>query len=290
MTIRSSLFRIAVVLCASLAWACPASAADSMATVVFTANSFGEFRPCPTCGDESLGGLGRRAGYFNTTRSSDPGAVFVSGGYEFVSYVKRRKFRPEVFGALAEAYDLLRYDIGMVMPAEAGALGGQGVALPKAFRLAGAQPWTQVLERRGLKLGFVGFPVKADPRASVDDSAKDAVIAAAAALRPQVDVVVGLSSWGEREEFVFANEFGGAVDILLGAGLGTGYGVRAAGGGRTLCVRPPFDGRGVVRLDVLSLPKPGEGWREGVDFVFQAKELGRSVRVDAGVTNLFSWF
>ena len=143
----------------------------------------------------------------------------------------------------------------------------------------------------GLKYGFVCFPRKDAPYDRVTQVLKQAATDAARELRPSVDVVVGLSPWGERDELAYAREFPGIFDILLGAGPGTGYGVRSVEG-RTVWVRPPFDGRGVIRLDVLALPdKEGERqWREGVEYAYAAVELGSDVHADASVSNLFAWF
>lgn len=290
MTIRSCCC-IAVFICV-LFVACGHQAYGSSpkVTVFFTGNSFGEYKPCPTCGGHALGGLGRRATFFSQARGEHPGALFIAGGYEFVSYIKRREVRPELFEPMAKAYEMLGYDLGLVAPEESSALGGEGVRLPDAFRPVQAQPWSYVVERGGLKLGVLIFPGKAEAYARVDKKMKQAVAHEAAKLHRSVDAVVGVSTWGEREELGFADEHPGVVDVLLGAGPGTGYGVRAVGGEQTLWVRPAFDGRGVIRLDILSLPGADASWKEGRDFSFKAVELGGAIREDASVTNLFTWF
>lgn len=273
-------------------FACPAWGGDSLATIVFTGNSFGEFKPCAPCGAGAVGGLGRRAGYFSQVRSEAPEAVFVSGGYEFVSYIPRRKVRRELMGPLAEAYGMLRYDLGVALPNEAVVFADEEVPLPEAFVAAANAPWVRVVERNGIKLGFVGFPEKADPYKPAAEGLAAQVLEAAKGLRPRVDVVVGLSSWGERDEIGFAKSHPGAFDVLLGAGPGTGYGVRGLADGRTVWGRTLFDGRGVVRLDILALPGAGPEaeWREGVEYSFSVVELGSSVQDDAGVSGLFAWY
>lgn len=271
------------VACCTPAWASPAET-----TIVFTGNSFGEYRPCPTCGSGALGGLGRRGGYFARVRGEDPGAVFLSAGYEFGSYIKRRRLASELIEPLAEAYGLLGYDFGLLMPTEAQALAGEGVAPPAGFAEVGAHVATRVLERAGRKLGIVVFPAKADAYAPAGDSLRGDVVDAARALRPSVDMVIGVSPWGERDELAFAKAFPGVLDVVLGAGPGTGYGVRAMG--QTLVVRPPFDGRGVVRLDLLSRPEAGQAWREGGEYTFKVLQLGSETAEDVRISNLFSWF
>lgn len=271
--------------CASPTWA-----TESVATLFVTGNSFGEYQPCPTCGGYALGGLGRRAGLFSRTRSDNPGALYISCGYEFVSYIKRREVRPELMEPLAKAYAMLNYDLGVVLPIEASAMQVQGVVPPEAFRLADGVPWSRVFERRGLKIGVLVFPAKANAYASVSKLLKSKVIEAARMLRPSVDVLVGVSTWGERDELRFADEYPAEVDVLMGAGPGTGYGVRVAGDGRTVWVRPPYDGRGVMRFDIMALPGADGQWRNGEQFSFEALELRASEREVVAVTNLFSWF
>ncbi|WP_461210036.1 UshA-like (seleno)protein family 2 [Desulfocurvus sp. DL9XJH121] len=280
---------ISVCVCVLLLSAPCAAAPGTLRTLIFTSNSFGEFAPCPTCGKGALGGLGRRAGLFEALRVSDPGALFVSGGWEFLSYSPRKKTRQEVLPALAEAYGLLGYDAGLVLPDEARALSRSEAALPPGFAPVQARPWTRTLEWDGLKLGLVDFPFKESAYASAPEALRDAVVQAAEELRPSVDLVLGLSPWGERDELALAEAHPGAFDVLLGSGPGTGYGVRAVQG-RTVWVRSPFDGRGVMRLDILALPGDGDEWLEGRNFKAEALQLDAKVREDARVTNLFAWF
>ena len=267
----------------------PAWASDSVATMYYTGNSFGEYEPCPTCGGHALGGLGRRAGFFARARADHPGALFMSGGYEFVSYIKRRKVDQALMQPLADAYAMLHYDVALIQPREVAAFNQGGVAPPSTFLPAQGAPWTRIFDKNGLKIGVVGFPYKEDPHAAVARELEKKVADAAQALRGTVDLVVGLSGWGERGELGFCGEFPGAVDVLLGAGPGTGYGVRAVAEGKTLWVRPPFDGRGLIQLDVLAVPQGGQ-WREGTEYSYSLVELNSSVREVVEVTNLFSWF
>lgn len=267
----------------------PARGEGASVSFFYTANSLGEYKACPDCGKGALGGLDRRAGFFRSSRAAEPGAVFVSGGWDFLPYSKRRAVKTEVLGALAEAYSRLGYDVGLAVPAEEKALAHAGAVLPPAFRTAVGRPWTRVLERGGLKIGFVGIPAKEDAYAQAGEDLRGEAADAARALRPGVDVLVGLCSWGERDELEFLKEYPGVFDVLFGSGPGTGYGVRVVEG-RTVWVRPTFEGRGVMRLDVTSLPPEGGRWVEGRDFVYSAVELDMHVRGDAAVANLFAWF
>lgn len=268
----------------------PAWADGPLATIVFTGNSFGEFRACPTCGHGAVGGLDRRATLFDKIRAEVPGALFIATGYEFASYSERRKVRPEVMEPLADVYGRLGYDLGVALPLEARALGDAGAALPKGFVTLGEEPLTRVFERGGLRIGVVALGDKAAAYKPVGDEAKRAALDAAGALRPSVDILVGVSTWGERDEVAFVKDHPGVFDVLLGSGVSAGYGVRALGDGATVWCRPMFDGRGIVRLDILALPEAGQPWRDGREFTSLIYELGAEVASNADISAIFSWY
>ena len=261
-----------------------------LATIVFTGNSFGEFRACPTCGHGAVGGLDRRATLFDRIRAEAPEALFIATGYEFASYSTRRKVRPEVMEPLADVYGRLGYDLGVALPLEARIMGDAGATMPSGFVTLGDEPFTRVFERGGLRIGFVVLGRKADAYKPAGEKALQAALNAAGALRPSVDILVGVSTWGERDEVAFAKNHPGTFDILLGSGVSAGYGVRALGDGATVWCRPMFDGRGLVRLDVLALPEAGQPWRDGREYASQMYELGVEVASDADISAVFSWY
>ncbi len=79
----------------------------------------------------------------------------------------------------------------------------------------------------------------------------DAVMGEAEKLRPQVNLVIGLSPWGYQGE---VNVLGSAedkrgLDVLIGGGHGSGNRGKIMAGGRTLWMRPFPKGKGVHHVN-----------------------------------------
>ncbi|MEW5774238.1 MAG: hypothetical protein AB1916_12030 [Thermodesulfobacteriota bacterium] len=282
------LFPLALVLAAGVAGA---GERPALLTLAYTANSLGEFRECPVCGAEALGGLGRRATVFKDLRAEGKGKVmFFAGPYEFTPVVVRRPGSPDLARALAQAYGLLGYDLGAVTPQEAEWLAAAGASLPGAWRRLDDKPHTVLIDRDGVKVAAVLFPaVDAARDPAAFEAALQAVRAEAGRSRSRAALVVGVSPWGERAEGKFLEAAPGAVDVLLGGGQAMGYGVRPAAGGRTVWVRPPFDGRGVVVFDLLALPRgPERAWKPGEHYAAEVRMLEQSIPQDPAAVNLFN--
>ena len=241
-----------------------------------------------------MGGLARRATAFRRYRN-DPSlarkSLFVAGGYEFQPIRPGKEKSLSVARALAEAYARLRYDILCLTPREQAWLdAAQAGEVPGALVLGDA-PRTKILARGDFKTGFVIFPVLKDPYGLPDRGAVRAVTRAASALRPRVDLVVGLSSWGQKAEFRLLEQSPGTFDALLGSGPAKNWGHKPMAGNRTLWVRPEFDGRSVQQIEILARPGQGRSWQweEGKNFRVIHRTLDKSVSHDMKIWGLFRW-
>lgn len=188
-------------------------------------------------------------------------------------------------GELAGAYGSLEYDLGVALKGEAKWLSDNGARLPEGWRALGDTPEVVRLAAGELRLGVVLIP---EARKTGGDLQAE-VAAAARALHSDVDLVVGVSPWGEDAEKDFLTSNGAVFDLLLGAGRGRGSGLRLAAGGQTLWLRPAFDGWGVARLDILAKPGPEGGWREGQDYTFVMQWLDDKIEEDVQLARKLSW-
>lgn len=261
--------------------------------IYFTGNTLGEYGPCNTCGMYGLGGLSRRAHVFDQRRAERGGAddaLFLAGGYEFTPF-RTAPGKAALARALAEAYTVLDYDLGVLAAKDAAWFRESDAAVPPGWRAAGDGPQTVTLERAGVRIGIVVFPVTPEPYGLPGAGALRAVLDAAAALRPDVDLLAGLSAWGARGEQALLAEADGLFDILLGSGPGRGFGLRREDGG-VLWVRPEFEGVSVLHL---TLPLRGDAAEDSVSVDRDAAGLSRivlddDIPFDADMTNIFAWF
>ena len=270
-------------------FASPAAGGEKMLTLVYTANSFGKYNPCQTCTHGMLGGLGRRASYFMQMRKADDRAVFISGPFEFrpLPGVKQRDAVADkgIAPALAEAYSLLHYDLMVTTASESQWLGGSGAKAPAGLLQLGDKPSVVMLSRAGLRIGVVLFPESDAP-----ESQYAGVAEAVRTVRPQADMVLGVSSWGERAENKFLDSGGAGLDMLLGSGSGMGYGCHSMHQGKPLWRRPVVDAWGTLQVDVLAKPSPGEGWTDGREYTSSIRWMDETLPLDPKVSAIFSWF
>ncbi len=268
-----------------------ALAADPAMTIVFSGNSYGYYDPCPTCGPEKLGGLARRSTYFKTLRQGAATAgktLFVAGAWEFLPEAATTPPEAAKTAAIAQAYGRLGYDAGAVSPAEVALLAKHQAAPPQSFTVLDQEPRTRLVTVGGKTVGLVFFPMPKDPSAPVPDKLMDATAKAAAALRGQAALVVGVSPWGALDEEVFINTRSGAVDVLLGSGGGAGFPAKASKDGKTVWMRAYIKGKTVNRLDLLALPGGKDfTWKPGQTFATEVVTLDAAYAQDQAIEQLF---
>ncbi len=203
----------------------------------------------------------------------------------------RKEQPPSVARALAKAYARLRYDIVCLTPGERAWLEAARAGQAPGTLVISDVAQTKIMTRGDFKTGFVIFPGLADPYGLPDQGALKAVTRAAKDLRPKVDMVVGLSSWGQKGEYQLFGQGPAKFDAVLGSGPAMNWGHRPMAGNQTLWVRPEFDGRSIQRVEILA--KPGQGpswqWKEGENFRVINLPLDKNVPHDMKIVNIFRW-
>ncbi len=240
--------------------------------------------------------MARRATYFDTLRSSKNATplLLIAGPYEFVSQEDGAKIPDrKILGLMTQAFALLDYQVGYLSPEEASLFRQDNVQAPKGWQLPPANPSapaTQVVTVNGARVGVVYFPFLPGDEAPPKE-AMDAVLDAAAKLRQEVNLVVGVSPWGYKAEQALTTTREkdlGAFDILLGGGLGAG----AKGhliGDKTLWVRPYSRGKAVNVVTVSDLPAKNSklSWKENDNITFDIAALKDDISPEPKVDSLF---
>jgi len=240
-----------------------------------------------------LGGLPRRATYFEQLRAETPQEAvlfLVAGPHEFLPQSEFDTVPSLVFApGLIDAYEMLGYQRVYISPQEKDWLEKYGEQpLPDFFRTLDDAPFTEVVEVDGLRVGVVGFPV---PPQFFEPSQQDvdAIVQAARSLQGQADIIVGISSWGRQRESFYLQHAEPVLDVLLGSGPGSGMRGVIEGAGSTYWVRSLTKGKYMLVLDINRLPD-GAGqrqWKSPGTIRDEFVELGSRIPDDQQVRALF---
>jgi hypothetical protein len=204
-----------------------------------------------------LGGLARRAAYL-LDKNDDSPRIVVGGAYEFTHKVGDDP-GASTLGALAQAYDFMNYDVSLLADEEQQMLNDAGIEPPAPWKTAEEQP-VSIIRTSGYTVGFLRFPALPEDTDIPDAMLVEQVTRLVAKTRPEVDLLVGLSSWGAYGEKAYLDQRPDEVpDILLGGGRGMSFVKRFASGDRVLWSRPYPRGKTVTRVSIGQLP-------EGEDF------------------------
>ena len=167
---------------------------------------------------------------------------------------------------LGAAYARLGYDAGYVTSGDARELGDAASAVLKGGHDNGGPVASRIVEKEGKRFGLVFMPEPPDSEKGPTEAQMDAVMAEAEKLRPQVDMVIGLSPWGYQGEVDFLDRVKDkrGLDVLFGGGHGSGNRGKVMAGGRTLWMRPFPKGKAVSVVRVEQLPGRGVAtvWKE----------------------------
>ncbi len=285
-----------------------AGGSSSPLRIVYVADSRGELFPCPTCGANASGGLARRATFIKRMRAEVPNTLYIVGPGEFrpdgYAFVLRSDPNPKypdsaIFSAreVADAYAVGKPDAVYLSIGAASWFRAEQVELPKSFQPVSSAFPHRILEVGGRKIGLVFFaPLES---ASTDEAALkklrqplfDKALARGKELRPQVDLLIGISPWGQLMEDTFLPQADQYFDVLLGAGDGLPFAVtQRKTAPHVLWSRSDMRGRAVTTLDIMRYPARqramAEPWAESLNFASDMIYLGPEIQDDQSVSEI----
>ena len=193
----------------------------------------------------------------------------------------------KVLPVLAKAYGLLGYTLGYLGAAEGKALADAGAPLPPGFLVAGEAPQKAVYAVGANKIGVVFFP-ELGRAANPGDAVVQAIERAAASLRPEVKLVIGVSPWGSDAERYYLEHARPAVDVLFGGGPGIGLTARPDATGKVLWMRAFGKGKTLDTLELTAWPGGVDfTWRDKGNYAFQVISLGDDFAAKPEIDALF---
>ncbi|WP_419787964.1 hypothetical protein [Pseudodesulfovibrio sp.] len=171
---------------------------------------------------------------------------------------------PTVTKALAKAFDLMKYDVGLLADDEAKALSDAGIRPGPVQKSAREEPVALVTTSRGDVVAFLRLPhLRAGQEAPPEDMIAR-ISRTIRAERKHARLVVALSDWGWLAEREYLAQRPDAVpDILLGSGWGSGVDGRFESGKRCLWVRSYDKGRTLSEIRLFDWPDHSgtSGWQ-----------------------------
>jgi len=197
--------------------------------------------------------VARRATYFFDFQSSAP-YLLVSGGWEFMD-TKGNKPSPQVINGLAKAFDLMKYDIGLLAQGEADGMDKTLLPLDSTRKTARSEPVKVVTTSTGDRIGFIRLPSL--PKGEDVPSKKmiQKISLMVKKEQEQVKLLIALSDWGwiaEREYLAQNPTY--VPDILMGSGYGSGVSGRIQADKRCFWIRPYDKGRTLCEIEIFNWP------------------------------------
>lgn len=190
---------------------------------------------------------------------------------------------------LIEAYQILGYTRVAITAEEKSWLEkyGDTSPLPDFFMAETTEPVGEVLEKDGKRIGLLFFPALSSKEAPTGEMI-NAVIAKSQELKPEVDILIGVSAWGIRHEQELLNKSDLALDILLGAGPGRSSRGSLAQNGRIFWTRSMIKGKYVHVVKVFAWPKDQERWTMGDNIRDDLVALDLSYKDKPEIKSLFA--
>lgn len=215
----------------------------------------------------------------------------MAGPHEFLPQNEFDAVPSLVFApGLIDAYELLGYKRVYISTKEKAWLEEYGTQpLPNFFKTLGKEPFTEIVELDGVRVGVVAFP---EPPTFFQPTQKDvdAVVQAAKTLQGQADILIGVSSWGRRNESFYLQHAEPVLDVFLGSGAGSGMRGVIEGRGGTFWVRSLTKGKYMLLVDVFQLPGHQQGehrWKSPETIKDEFVELGVRIPDDIQIRALF---
>lgn len=215
--------------------------------------------------------------------------MFVAGAYEFLADDGSDPPDAKAWKPLVQFFDKLGYAAGGLSKAEGKALAERGLAPPgNWFVLDSKEIRSKIVEVPTGKIGLLFFPELAKQDAAPSPDFVRAIEREAAKLRPQVNLVVGVSPWGVNSESEYLEAAKPVLDVLLGSGPGVGFSARVAGKGKTLWMHTYNKGKALYEVDLPAWPGSGDfRWEAGKNFASQAVILDDAYAPVADVEAMF---
>jgi hypothetical protein len=191
--------------------------------------------------------------------------------------------------ALLKAYDSLGYQGIYLAPETANWLTGLKNPLPPEFISVGKVPEVRRERVGGLLVGVTFLPPLPSETGLPDATTLAAIRNAAATLREDTNLVIGVSPWGSKAERAFLEEEGAVFDLLLGAGFGGGNMGRTMAQDKTLWLRAYSRGKVVQLVHLTALPQQAkdQDWNARKDTRTVVHRLDEQMATDPATAALF---
>ncbi len=216
--------------------------------------------------------------------------LFIAGAYEFISDDGHEHALPQAYPPLVKAYDMLRYDAGVLSPAEAKNFADMKIAGPQGWlTLEAKAPVVKMLTTNVGKVAVVFLPVGKKPGDGPTPDQEQAIARALKDARSQARLVVGVSPWGVQAESDYLENAKPDLDVLLGSGSGVGFSAKPAQASRVLWMHTYSKGKAIYTVDLLALPgEKGFKWELGTNYLTQAVVLDDTYTPDQAMTGLLA--
>lgn len=193
--------------------------------------------------------------------------------------------------AMVQALELMDYSAGVLAESEHAVLATRNIAAPTGWTVLQATPASRVIATGQGAIGLLLLPENpVVKKGRLDSKVLESITTMATELREnsRVDLVVGISPWGQRAEQDFLSLAPPVLDLLLGSGPGSGLTGRLMHDGRTMWVRPYSKGKALNRIEIRELPDGSGSWKwtQGKNIVCSLELLDSGVRPDPTVTNI----
>jgi hypothetical protein len=191
---------------------------------------------------------------------------------------------------LIKAYGLLPYQRVYLTSKEENWLSKYGEkSFPGFFQVIGSSANAEIFTVGNVRVGLVAFPDLGPEYAAPEAGKIEDVLKKARALRPQVKLLIGVSSWGVENERAFINQSEPLFDLVLGGGVGRGLDGEVNSRSGALLVRSFTKGQYMNIVDVLAWPDShsDKKWRPGETVRYSIKELGSQIPDDPAFQGLF---
>jgi hypothetical protein len=182
---------------------------------------------------------------------------------------------------------LLKVNAGWLSPRAAAWMRNAAKAIPPGYNEVGDAPVSLTLPTAAGTVGLVLFPRGTGSRNAPTPKQQERVLAAAAALRPSVALVIGVSPWGYEAERDFLPRAQGVFSCLLGGGDGPGFSqsLQSKSPG-VLWARSDAKGRCITEITLLLRPDGELQWKDGTTFRARLVDLKPSIMPDRAMEDL----